>query len=340
LSYADTPLCEQVEGTAYYSLIQIAFQDKEGNVFDLIPFYDKGDMNYYYIHDNKNVQEKFDLSLTDRILSINRITKYKGIAFSGQMTSFRLGADTSRTIYGTKPSYLIIPFYIFYFFTIVLIAVVFTCLMYDIIVKDCILGRLKFNCLFAIIKKVANEILFFLNSLTLIVLFQLVNIFLQRNVDISWKNNDFLFSFLSYGIIQFVIILMFSGTYISEIVLHVKKYIFSNEFKYYGLIGMDPGSQRYIYNKKYGRFLLIKLIFQNILFVLNINWFLSYVFNVWSAFKDSIGITYAISFENIFTKIIYLESVRTNPANYMILVALNVLLFVGYYYCQKRMDLE
>jgi hypothetical protein len=340
LSYADTPLCEQIEGTAYYSLIQITFQDKEDNVFDLIPFYDKGDVNYYYIRDNKNTQGKFDLSLTDRVLSINRITKYKNIAFSGEMISFRLGAGTSRTIYGAKPSYLIIPFYIFYFFTIVLIAVIFTCMAYNFIIKYHIFGKSRFNCLFDITKKTVKEILFFLNSLTLIVLFQLMNIFLQRNIDISWKSNDFLFSFLSYVIIQFVIILMFSSTYAGEISIHVKKYIFSDEFKYYGLIGMDPKSRRYIYDKKYGRFLLLKLIFQNILFVLNINWFLSYVFNVWPAFKDSIGITYAISFENIFTKIIYLESVSTNPGNYMILAALNVVLFVGYYYCQKRMDSE
>lgn len=338
--YYNVPLCEQVEGTAYYSLIKIKVQDKDGSIFDLIPFYDKVEKDYYYIHNNMNMQKIFDLSLTGRILSIDSIIKYKAIAFSDEMTSFRLGTGTSRTIHSAKPVYLIIPFYLFYFFTILIIAVVFSCLIYRLIVKYYIHGESKFNKLFTVFGKTAGELLFFLNSLTLIVFFQLVNFCIQRKMDISWENKGFLASFISYSIIQIVIILMFSDSYIREIVLHVKKYIFSNEFKYYNIIGMSRKTRHYIYDRKYGRFLLLKLIFQNILFVLNINWVLSYILNVWSAFSDSIGITYAISFENIFTKIIRLESVRTDPVNYVILAVLNIFLFAGYYYYQKKMDLE
>jgi len=48
-----------------------------------------------------------------------------------------------------------------------------------------------------------------------------------------------------------------------------------------------------------------------------------------------IGITYAISFENIFTKIIALRIDTAEAYNFVILGAINILLFSLYFYYQK-----
>jgi hypothetical protein len=191
-----------------------------------------------------------------------------------------------------------------------------------------------------IIKRLLNEVLSFLNILTLVVIFILVNIFIQRVFDIQWENKTFFSSVICYAIIQIIIILLFSDNYLNEINNQKNKILNSNEFHYYSLIGMSSNDMLSIYHKKYGRILRLKLIIQNILFVFNINWFVSYAFNVWRDFKDTIGITYSISFENVFTKIVHLDGVNIGWINISILIIINAILFILYYFFQKKLDTE
>jgi hypothetical protein len=185
-------------------------------------------------------------------------------------------------------------------------------------------------------ERILKEVLRFLNSLTLIVIFMLVNLFMQKTFNIQWVNKSFFWNMLSFAVIQFLIVWMFSDTYIQEIKLHAEHLFSSREFHYYQLIGIDRSEQYRIYHKKYGSLLFWKLFVQNILFVVNINWFMAYAFNIWRNFKDTIGLTYAISFENIFTKIVHLDTTRTEWFNYIILVVLYGSLFAAYYFLQKK----
>jgi len=283
------------------------------------------------------------ISSADRIINIRTVEKYNSpIAFTSAMTSFRLPVDTNRARFSDKPLYLIIPFYIFYFLTLLIIVVAFTWFVYFIVTKIYLVRNERVKKRFHVISKIANSIFDFFNSLTLLVVLLLVNLFLQQRIMLTdnwnWINASFCLSLISYVLIQLVIVFMFTSTYKDDIANHIKRIYSSNEFKYYERIGVCDGNRYYIYNKKYGRILLLKHIFQNILFVFNINLFLSYAFNKWTQFDDLIGITYAISFENIFTKILALRPDTAEIYNFAILGVINVLLFSLYYYYQKKLS--
>jgi hypothetical protein len=339
-AYRDVPLYRLVKGTNYYSIIQLEIEDENGKNISLIPYYEASDRSYYYISGSKNLKNIRSISSTDKITTIKSIIKYPNIAFTGINTAYRLPADTNRTMFYEKPLYLVIPFYIFYFLVLIIITIIFT------IALNSFMGR----CLFSKdsrLKQISGfigiafkEFLNFLNALTLIIVFLLVNLLLQKTVDISWQNQSFSASVLSYSFIQFIIIFMFSAAFINEIIIHVKKILGSKEFEYYRIIGMNSRSRYLIYKRKYGSTLQSKLIFQNILFVFNINWFICYAFNIWNQFNDSIGVTYSISFENIFTKIIHNQTVNTGIYNFIILAGINVVLFAVYYIYQKRLSSE
>jgi hypothetical protein len=341
--YRNVPLFEKVEGTNYYSLVQIDIQTDEGETLSLIPYYDVSEGGqYYYIQGRENLRKIRGISSSDRIVAMRTIEKYRPIAFTGIMTAYKLQANTDKNIFAGKPLYLALPFYVFYFLTLLFITAGFTYCVYFLIVKYHLLQE---NSLLKNILKNAGrcfgEVLSFLNALTLIIVFLLVNLVLQNNVEIAWENKSFAASFISYALIQFIIIAMFSTTYTSEISLHVKRILASNEFGYYSFIGMGGRNKFMIYNAKYGRILLLKLLFQNILFVFNINWFICYAFNIWNQmFNDSIGVTYSISLENIFTKIIAFESVNTGIYNFIILALINIALFTGYYFYQRKISSE
>jgi hypothetical protein len=341
--YRNVPLFEKVEGTNYYSLIQIDIQTDEGEILSLIPYYDISEGGqYYYIHGRENLRKIRGISSSDRVVSIRTIEKYRPIAFTGLMTAYKLQANTDKNIFAGKPLYLALPFYISYFLTLLFITSGFTYSVYFLIVKYHLLreNSLLKNAL-KITGRCFGEVLSFLNALTLIVVFLLVNLVMQNNAGIAWENKSFAASFISYALIQFIIIAMFSTTYTGEIALHIKRILASNEFGYYGFIGMGGRNKFMIYNAKYGRILLLKLLFQNILFVFNINWFICYAFNIWNQmFNDSVGVTYSISFENIFTKIIALESVNTGIYNFAILAFINIALFAGYYFYQRKISSE
>jgi hypothetical protein len=222
--------------------------------------------------------------------------------------------------------------------TLLLVVVIFTVLLYNCIVKFHFAGK-SAKKYFIIPGKISREILLFLNSITLIVVFLLVNYFIEKNMQTVWINKTFVSSFLSYTLVQLIIIAMFSDSYINEIALYVKGALKTKEFEYYGLIGKKNKNQNYIFNKKYGTNLLLKLIFQNILFVYNINWFISYAFNLWKLkFIDYIGITYSISFENTLTKIISFNSLGTSGFNFMLLIIFNAILFIGYFHFDNKLS--
>jgi hypothetical protein len=160
----------------------------------------------------------------------------------------------------------------------------------------------------------------------------------QKYSLLEWESKGFLSTLLSYALVQLIIAVMFADTYMNEIVAYTKRMAATQEFKYYVMIGMGRSRRYAIFNRKYGHNLVLKLIFQNILFVLNINWFIVYAFKVWRNFYDSMGVTYALSFENIFTKIVHYEGMRTGMFNFMLLIVLDAVLFAGYYVYQKRLS--
>jgi hypothetical protein len=78
-----------------------------------------------------------------------------------------------------------------------------------------------------------------MNALTLIIVFLLLNLFIQRNFEIEWLNKTFTATVVSYILIQMVIIAMFNAACLSEIASHAKTLLLSNEFKYYDTIGLS-----------------------------------------------------------------------------------------------------
>jgi hypothetical protein len=354
MEYRDTYLCVQDENDSYFSIIQLGIEDKNGELVHLIPYYDKRDTQYYFIQENKNVRAIFDIQPTDRIGSIERIEKYRDFTSSAlitSMTSFSLVTDKDSVTNISKPLYLVLPYYLFYFLTIFLVVIVLVCIIYLSITRYFFVGRRRMeigvdNKIYVIEKNgifrnVFNEIVHFINTTNIIVIFMLVNLFLNmlqesKNL-LAWENQLFSTTVLSYCLIQMLIIIMFSDSFINEIIIYVKNFKETKEFYYYSLIGMSQEQQYIIFNKKYGYKLLSKLIVQNILFVLNINWFIVYAFSTWRRFNDSIGVTYAISFENIFTKIIRYESISIDISNIIILIGMNAILFGLYYLFQKRL---
>jgi hypothetical protein len=305
--YDNEPLCDA--GKNAFSLIRL--EVKQGNkIFKIIPFYDRADRTFYFIRGLTNRQKIENLSATDTILAVSKM-KYPRLP--GGMTAFRLPADTSSSISIKKPVWLAAIFCLFYFAALLMIVSVVTDLFYFA----------KKN------SKLVSELVAFLNTSTLILVFLLVNLSI-RNIDVSWENNSFFWNAIAYIFVQFVIILMFSDNYMPEIVLFKNRVFSSFEFKYYRLIGMSEYEIFKIFHKKYGINMSNDIRFQNILFVFNLNWFIVYAFNVWKNFHDSIGLTYAVSFENVLTKIIHDMGSKINLISVLLLIIINGALFYMY----------
>jgi hypothetical protein len=331
--YINTMLCEKTVNPSGFSVIILDIQHTNGEISHLVPYFDKTSKRYFFIEKNVNKQYLVDISPQDEIFEINRIYKY--MPFADKMTGFRLQADTDKTNFSHKPLNLIIPFYLFYFMTLVIVVVLFTFSLYSCIVLFYFSSK-PVKRFFTVPVKILKKVLLFFNSLTLIVVFLLVNFFIEKNMQIVWINKPFVSNFISYTLIQLIVIIMFSDSYINEIILFVKGVLETKEFEYYRLIGLNNRNQKYVLNEKYGCNLLLKLIFQNILFVFNINWFISYAFNVWPRIRDFIGITYSISFENIFTKIVHFHGSNTGFFNFVLLIILNAVMFAGYFYFDNK----
>jgi hypothetical protein len=344
--YMDVPLCRKIAGTNYYEIIQITVERMTGETETLIPYYDAGMRKYNYIANNVNFNTGKAIGTMDKVVGVSTIVKYRGIALTGAMMSLRLPAGENVTFVNEKPLYLIVPFYFLYLTTMVFIVVVFTVFIYRLILAYAVQKESFVGKILGVFGVIISEFLKFLNSLTLVVVFLIVNLALQKigaraieNAEfINWQNLTFRESIASYTSIQVIIILMFSIVFIAEIKHHYKSMRDSDEFRYYKIIGMNEKELNYVYNRKYGKYLLGRLVFQNIMFVFNINWFICYVFNQKREFFDTIGVTYSVSFENIFTK-----TLLNNPGNaglfdYFFLFTLNLILFTAYMLCKKRLN--
>ena len=334
-SYNKIPLCKENKILSYFSIVKLEVLKDDGSIHHMVPYYDKATKRFYFIENNRNIQyiEGCDINLNDKIISID--TDYKRFNYADTMTEFRLQTDTK--LFLSKPLSLILPFYLFYFMTLIIVVFTITKIVYECIIRfNFISQKLKDN--FHIPKIITREILFFLNSITLVVVFLITNKYLESSSNIELINMTFSSSFLKFIIIQVLIVVMFSYSYVDEIFLNIKGLLKSKEFEYYSYIGLNSKNQNYIYNHKYGNNLLWKLIFQNLLFVLNINWFISYAFNVWKTIKDYIGVIYNLNFENILTKIIHFETSKTQPYNFLILIILDSIIFILYYYFNKKMN--
>ncbi|MDR1074408.1 MAG: hypothetical protein LBL45_12200 [Treponema sp.] len=328
----NTPLCQNA-GNGFL-IAKIELSDRNGVNYTIIPFYDIGGTTFHFIQGNVNKQGS-GIAKTDVVTNIGVMKKC--ILFPEVATAFRLPAGTSRNFFGTKPLFLILPFYAFYFILLLLVVGAVTFVLYAGVVKRRILK--ENGCGVSRWRTAANGVLAnivkYLNALSLIVVFILVNFFIQTRFNTQWENYSFILNMTSYIIIQLLIVCMFSATFLQEMRLHIENIAASQEFKYYRIIGMNAAEQRAVYNKKYGKIFFYKIYIQNILFALNINWFISYAFNVWRTFRDSIGLTYSISFENIFTKIVHLKSVKSDWFNYVIIVAMYGSLFAFYYFIHR-----
>ncbi|MDR2447080.1 MAG: hypothetical protein LBD58_07315 [Treponema sp.] len=331
-SELNMPLCQNAGNGFLIAKIELC--DKNRANYTIIPFYDKGRRTFYFIQGNVNKQWS-DIAKTDVVQNTGVIKKC--ILFPDITTAFRLPADTSRNFFGVKPLFFILPFYAFYFILLLLVAGVMTFVLYASVIKRCILKENggDISPRLAAVYGALAHIVKYLNALSLIVIFMLVNFFIQTAFNTQWESASFIVNMASYIIIQFLIVCMFSATFLQEMHLHIKNIAASQEFKYYRIIGMNPAEQYAVYNKKYGKMFFYKIYIQNILFALNINWFVSYAFNVWRSFRDAIGLTYSISFENIFTKIVHLEAAQSDWFNYFILIAMYGGLFAFYYFIHR-----
>jgi hypothetical protein len=322
-----------------YRYIEVSLVDKDGSTFKLVPFYNSSMNDFFFIRGTVNTQQdrlKADYTLLD-------IGYSKGIKIPAKldiMVHFYLPTSTAYGLSGIKPLLLVIPFYTIYFMTILLITFVFTYLLFNSLVNSQFSGndrKVKKNA-----ASVSDKILLFLNTITMIVAFLLINMVLKNYFPISWINRSLVQNILLYILVQTIIIWMFSDGYIHEVREKIKKSQTTEEYKYFDLIGMSKDRQISIFNKKYGNFLYLRLFIQNILFVININWFILYAFNTWASRKigDYIGLAFSSSFENIFIKSLLNEASSTPVYNYVILVFLNALLFGIYYYLGYRIRKE
>jgi hypothetical protein len=337
--YGDTPLVKKSECGDYFTVIVLYVQNK-CNTTTLLPYRDPETRRHFYIDGNINLGEK-EFSPEDTIIDIGSQDVFKNMPFIEKTKSFRLQTGIGKNLFVNKPLFLIIPFYFCFFISLCLVTIIFTWLLYKLTIHFQIRKNGKIQVMAS---KSFNLVLVFFNSITLLVVLLIVNLFLQRHkvgftqININSTFFDVLFN---YVIVQVVVNFMFCLSYKNEIAQHINYIFSSNEFEYYDRIGMDTRRKKYIYKKKYGDNLLLKYISQNILFVFNINWFLSFAFNRWDeigakVFTDKIGLTYAISFENIFTKIISLRKDFVAIHDIVSLVILNVILFWGYCIFQRK----
>jgi hypothetical protein len=339
--YIDKTLWMKEDRSSFvvYRYIEVSFADKDGSIFKLIPFYNSSMNDFFFIRGTVNTQQdrlEADYTLLD-------IGYSKGIKIPAKldiMVHFYLPTSTTYGLSGIKPLFLVVPFYIIYFMTILLITFVFTYILFNSLVKS------QFSGNNGKAKKIAafisDNILLFLNTITMIVAFLLINMTLKNYFKINWIRKAFVQNIFLYIFVQIIIIWMFSGGYIHEVRENIKKSLNSEEYKYLDLIGMSKSRQMSIFNKKYGNLFYLRLFIQNILFVININWFILYAFNTWASrnIDDYIGLSFSPSFENIFIKSLLNEASSTPVYNYAILVLLNALLFGIYYYLGYRIRKE
>jgi hypothetical protein len=173
-SVLNMPLCQKT-GNGFL-IAKIELSDKNGVNYAIIPFYDKGRRTFYFIQGNVNKQWS-DIAKTDVVTNIGVIKKC--ILFPEVETAFRLPADTSRNFFGVKPLFLILPFYVFYFILLLLVVGAVTFILYAGVIKRCILT--ENGCGISLWRTAASGILAnivkYLNALSLIVIFMLVNFF-------------------------------------------------------------------------------------------------------------------------------------------------------------------
>lgn len=353
----ETPLCQKLENGPGYKIAVLEISGSENTKRTIIPIFEKTKSpgTFYFIEGPVNRQGKDVLSpANDRLTGVRTITKYNGVLFQvfyslpkiGKAeTGFRLPADLSKSTFAMKPLYLIAPYYLAYITTLIMTVYFISLIAYRLSVKRCIDAYYKkTQKKNEMIKKLAHGFgeygLLFLNSITILLVFLLVNRFIERMVldEWFWINKSFLINIASYTLIQIIFVLMFSDSYNLEINLHAKKILTSQEFQYLRLIGAGPKLLYQNYHTKYGKGFFRKLFIQNVFFVININFFISYAFNVWPAVNDHIGVTYAISFENIITKIVHEKPNGAEAYNYIILGLFYFSLFLIYYISQKRLE--
>jgi hypothetical protein len=353
----ETPLCQRSERGPGYTIAVLEISGGENAKRTIIPIFEKTKTpgTFYFIEGSANRQGKDVLSpANDRLTSIKTITKYNSVLFQifyslpkiGKAeTGFRLPADLSKSTFAMKPLYLIAPYYLVYMATLIMIVYFISLIVYRFSVKRCIdvyyeKVQKQNKTIKELIYGFGDYGLLFLNSITSLLVFLLANRFIERMVIDKWFwiNNSFLINITSYTVIQIVFVAMFSDSYNLEINLHAKKILTSQEFQYLRLIGVGPKLLYQNYHTKYGKGFFHKLFIQNVFFVININFFISYAFNVWAAVNDHIGVTYAISFENIITKIVHEKPNGAESYNYIILGLFYFGLFLVYYISQKRLE--
>jgi hypothetical protein len=336
--FALIPFYEKTANSNYYKIVRFDVLDSLGEMRHLYPYYDVVE-GYCYIDGTHNFMRLRGISSEDRIVDVQIVEKYKYVPRigSGILTDLRLPADSNRALFTKRPLYLIIPYYLFFFLTLLFITIGLTWAVYRGITGCLFRTEGEPGRLIKILGRCTSEVLLYLNTLTLIVIFLLFNQLLESDLASAWENRAFYSTFISYAIVQIAIILLLSGIYVNEVILHARKLLSSREFDYYSLIGMEWPYRYSIYQKKYGSVLFTKLVFQNILFVFNINWFISYAFNMWFDFTDNIGVTYSISLENILTKLTNFYGVTMEDYNFIIIAVINLGLFAGYYYYHRKL---
>jgi hypothetical protein len=369
LSELEMPLCQKLEDDPGYTITILEISNSENAKRTIIPFFEKTKSpgTFYFIEGPVNRQGQDVLSPTnDRLTGIKTITKYNGVLFQifyslpkiGKAeTEFRLPADLSKSTFTMKPLYLIVPYYLVYITMLIMTVYFISLIAYRFSVRRLIgeyydeaqkknktiekdEAQKKNKTIEKPVRGFGKYGLLFLNSITILLVFLLANRFIERMVIDKWFwiNNSFLINIASYTLIQIIFVVMFSDSYSLEIKLHAKKILTSQEFQYLRLIGVGPKWLYQNYHTKYGKGFFHKLFIQNVFFVININFFISFAFNVWAEVNDHIGITYAISFENIITKIVHEKPGGAESYNYIILGIFYLGLFLIYYFSQKRLE--
>jgi hypothetical protein len=321
LDIQDKTFCKESKNG--YALLECVIEI-DGKKTVILPFYDRAE-GYGFIQNN-TYRSQETLPMSAKLVALQEKTLN---AANGKLINFRLPFDTEKAKSRNVPFSLVLPFYLFYFLILGIIVVLITYLFYHFVYNSVIGVRSSSRTI-----KIIRAFVLFLNAITLVILIFIVNKYMEIRLMTKWRELSFVSSMLSFAAIQFVITLMFSDNYIDEIKNSIEKIMSSQEFNYYRMIAVDSERQFTIFSKKYGNKLLLRICIQNLLLVFNINWFISYAFNIWDNFTDSIGITYSIGLENIITKLVTLN--RAGLESYSIFIILYGMLLIAYLVLQYR----
>jgi hypothetical protein len=305
-------LCQIGKGNLYTRYNVMIFNVKYNNKsMKIIPYFYKGRPQTIYSQNNSlsNLRQNMIIeNIGYRSITVPSFLDYK----------IYLGAnlDQGQGLNGNKPVFLLLPFFLLYFLILFFVVFSITFLVYRKALLNSFNQReggfLKFG-------GHAGKILVeYLSAITIVGTILIINRFINHYLNITWQEKPLYLNLIVFVILQIIIVIMFSDNYTMTFNKTIRKFVDSDEYNYYKLIGMNNNYIIDIYNKKYGNFMLHNQTFQNLFFVIAVNFFIVYLFTVIQDFEDYIGIKYTLGFENVFTRLVCERKTDIAASEYII----------------------